>query len=342
MSGHGEELHAIWFAGALLLADKDTVSLAETAVEKLAAEGLIRAGPAASPDEARPTFVHTLYQSLEPAAVDADNRFSSIRFNLWTTVDRARHCVTVSRRNGVFDVVLGDPADGDAAGFETRTAERQERRRLEKLIVRDLAKEGFAVSTRVLSPATTLLQASVHAGSVDRALSVVDRMAEVILGYLGLEAAVFNLSKARANVREVMDEVAAEFIYCAESARAAYPDCVFFTELTTCPRCRSKWPDAVRLTRLFPGMPFCFVFLNKSRAVFKQKIFSEQCPQIMREGQVAPMVFFVKGGRVQEYLGTPLQEAPPSWEETLAAFRRCFPEIAQSVSRSMPRRSPSI
>lgn len=261
-------------------------------------------------------------------AVDGGARFdrvgaiddTSIRIVLWTSVEDALDAICVSPTNDGFLVALGP----DASGMAVRTVERQEQRRLEKLIVRDLGRAGCDVSTKPRDDSTTILFASKKTDDIDSALESVSAMADVLLGKLGMEAALRNLIERRGNVDEVMDEQTAGFLAFDDDPRETYPDTVFLTELTTCTRCRGKWDDVVRLTREWPDVAFRIVFLNKSRAVFKQKIFSVDRPDLARSGQVVPMLFLAQDGRLVDVIGTTLEEPPPSEEAINAAFERHF------------------
>lgn len=239
----------------------------------------------------------------------------------WTSVEDHRHGTFILPEDGGFRVELGAAPD---RGFEARAVERQEQRRLGKLIVRDLERAGFETEVTPVDDAIARLTARRTAPTAEAALDAADALAHAVQSRLGMEAAVFNLGRARENVSEIMDDETPRFIRFDNAPRADYPDTVFLTELTNCPRCRSKWADTVAWTREFPGVRFGFVFLTKSRAVFKEKVFGELAPEIMKSGVVAPMLFLFRDGRLREYLGTRLEEPPPSSEAVRAALERSF------------------
>ena len=236
----------------------------------------------------------------EPVAVD---------LLLWTAVEEAEDVIRIQKSEGGWDVRLHSHRAGE--GLLIREDSPQEARRNQRL-VRQLSESGLSATLvqSGISAGNALISISGQATNEREAIEMANRMALILTEKLGMEMALANLESVRPNVQEITDQNLGSY-FAMHGQAPGYPKAVIFSELTQCIRCRNNWPEAIQLTAQYPDVAFGFVFLNKSRAGFKRHVFMEERPDIGASGTVAPTAFILDHGRIVNYVGTSLQEAPP-------------------------------
>lgn len=216
---------------------------------------------------------------------------------LWTSVEVAEDVIRITQTSGGFFVSMGK-----GAGIRISEESAQEKRRNQRLL-RQLEEEGFATKLAEENQFCRL-ETMQKAASQGQALEMAGTLAEILVSKLGMELALANLQSVRPNVQEVTDRNLSHFF--------AQDKAVIFSELTQCIRCRQAFGNVIRLTSDFKDLLFGMVFLNKSRAEFKKRVFGREMPEIAASGIVAPTAFLIKDGRVSGYVGTRLSDPIPS------------------------------
>lgn len=234
---------------------------------------------------------------------------------LWTSVEGAMDCIRVNSRSTGYHLSLYG-GDGTQEGIVLFEDSIQERRRNVRL-ANQLQEAGFEARVEQ-SDRGVVLSVDADANTASQAVETAVALAERLFGRLGMEMALSNLLAQRSNVIEITDQTLTEFS-SGKMQRA-----VIFSEMTQCIRCRNNWEEVVRLTQQRSDLQFGVVFLNKSRAAFKKWMFSEQCPEIIPLGIVAPTAFLLVDGRVKKFVGTRLDQAPPAPELLERALEDVF------------------
>ncbi|OPZ21307.1 MAG: hypothetical protein BWZ10_00531 [candidate division BRC1 bacterium ADurb.BinA364] len=239
--------------------------------------------------------------------------------HLWTSVESEIDAIRASLDRSMFRIELGHIAGEFAGGLPARAREPFEQRRLRR-IANALQGEGFESAVDAHAEGEERIGAARWAATAEEALCAIESLISIVFAKLGMEAALRNLIRVRGNVEEVDDENLDRYFDSGFAPAGA----ALMVELTDCIRCRAKWQETVDLTRRYPGIRFGFVFLTKSRAAFKKKVFGQLRPDIVRGGLVAPMALLVQGGEMREAVATTLEDAPPAPGAFGAAFERRF------------------
>ncbi len=235
-----------------------------------------------------------------------------VKLVLWSSVETAEHWIKIQHTAVGFRVFIGS----SSGSYLPLHQESQQEQRRNFRLFRLLQEEGYSTS---FEPGQAELRAETICATAEEAFKAANTLALILTEKLGMELALENLISVRQNALEVTDSNLDMFFADTNTSGA-----IIFSELTQCIRCRRNWPESIHITKAYPQMRFGFVFLNKSRAAFKRKIFSEQRPDIIPTGIVAPTAFLIRNGQVQEYIGTRLDEPLPHREQVEAAIHRVF------------------